>query len=42
VINFRLVDARARFEVALAAAAKADLKLSSRRLSVAYYVRKVD
>lgn len=42
VINFRLVDARVRFEVSLAAAEKANLKLSSRLLSVAYLVRKPD
>jgi hypothetical protein len=40
VINFRLVDARVRFEVSLAAAERADLKLSSRLLSVAYFVQK--
>lgn len=40
VINFRLVDARVRFEVSLAAAEKANLKLSSRLLGVAYFVRK--
>lgn len=38
VINFRIVDERVRFEVSLAAAEKAHLKLSSRLLSVAYYV----
>jgi hypothetical protein len=38
VINFRLVDERVRFEVSLAAADKANLKLSSRLLSVAYWV----
>jgi hypothetical protein len=42
VINFRLVDAHVRFEVSLAAAEKANLKLSSRLLSVAYFVRKAD
>lgn len=40
VINFRIVDERVRFEVSLAAAEKANLKLSSRLLSVAYYVDK--
>jgi hypothetical protein len=40
VINFRIVDQRIRFEVSLAAAEKANLKLSSRLLSVAYYVDK--
>jgi hypothetical protein len=40
VINFRLVDERVRFEVSLAAADKAGLKLSSRLLSVAYRVLK--
>lgn len=40
VINFRIVDERVRFEVSLAAADKAGLKLSSRLLSVAYYVDK--
>lgn len=38
VINFRIVDERVRFEVSLAAAEKANLKLSSRLLSVAYFV----
>jgi hypothetical protein len=38
VINFRLVDERVRFEVSLAAADKAGVKLSSRLLSVAYRV----
>lgn len=42
VINFRLVDERVRFEVSLAAADKAGLKLSSRLLSVAYLVEKPD
>lgn len=42
VINFRLVDERVRFEVSLAAADKARLKLSSRLLSVAYLVEKPD
>lgn len=40
VINFRLVDERVRFEVSLAAADRARLKLSSRLLSVAYLVEK--
>jgi hypothetical protein len=40
VINFVLVDERVRFEVSLAAADKARLKLSSRLLSVAYAVHK--
>jgi hypothetical protein len=40
VINFRLVDERVRFEVSLAAADKAGVKLSSRLLSVAYRVLK--
>lgn len=40
VINFRLVDDRVRFEVSLPAAEKANLKLSSRLLSVAYLVQK--
>jgi hypothetical protein len=40
VINFRLVDERVRFEVSLAAADKAGVKLSSRLLSVAYRVVK--
>jgi hypothetical protein len=35
VINLQLVDARARFEASLGATEKANLKLSSRRLSVA-------
>lgn len=38
VINFRIVDQRVRFEVSLAAADRAHLKLSSRLLSVAYLV----
>jgi hypothetical protein len=38
----QLVDARSRFEASLAAAENVNLELSSRRLSVAYYVRKVD
>lgn len=42
VINFRLVDDRVRFEVSLAAADRARLKLSSRLLSVAYTVQKGD
>ena len=40
VINFRIVDERVRFEISLAAAEKAKLKLSSRLLSVAYHVDK--
>lgn len=40
VINFRIVDERVRFEISLAAADKAKLKLSSRLLSVAYHVDK--
>jgi hypothetical protein len=40
VINFRIVDERVRFEVSLAAAEKANLKLSSRLLSVAHFVDK--
>ena len=40
VINFVLADERVRFEVSLAAADRARLKLSSRLLSVAYAVRK--
>ncbi|HVL55202.1 MAG TPA: YfiR family protein [Burkholderiaceae bacterium] len=39
VINFLLVDDRVRFEVALDAAERAGLRLSSRLLSVAYRVR---
>jgi hypothetical protein len=42
VINFRLVDERVRFEVSLAAAEKAGVKLSSRLLSVAYRVLKTE
>jgi hypothetical protein len=42
VLNFRLVDGRVRFEVSLEAAERANLKLSSRLLSVAYLVRKAD
>jgi hypothetical protein len=38
VINFRMVDERVRFEVSLAAADRAHLKLSSRLSSVAYLV----
>lgn len=40
VINFRIVDERVRFEVSLSAAEKANLKLSSRLLSVAYHVQR--
>lgn len=40
VINFRVVDQRVRFEVSLAAADQANLRLSSRLLSVAYLVQK--
>jgi hypothetical protein len=40
VINFRLVEDRVRFEVSLPAAEKSGIKLSSRLLSVAYYVLK--
>lgn len=40
VINFRLVDERVRFEVSLPAAEKANLKLSSRLLSVALHVQR--
>lgn len=40
VINFRLVDERVRFEVSLPAAEEANLKLSSRLLSVAYHVQR--
>jgi hypothetical protein len=39
VINFKPVDGRIRFEVSLAAAERADCKLSSRMLSVALLVR---
>ena len=42
VINFRLVDDRVRFDVSLAAAERARVKLSSRLLSVAYTVQKGD
>jgi hypothetical protein len=42
VINFRVIDQRVRFEVSLAAADRANIKLSSRLLSVAYLVRKPD
>jgi hypothetical protein len=38
VINFRLVDARVRFEISLDAAQRARIVLSSRLLSVAYAV----
>ena len=40
VINFRLVDDRVRFEVSLPAAERCNVRLSSRLLSVAYYVQK--
>ncbi|MGZ8288209.1 MAG: YfiR family protein [Telluria sp.] len=40
IINFRIVDERVRFEVSLSAAEKANLKLSSRLLSVAYHVQR--
>ncbi|MET0962403.1 MAG: YfiR family protein [Noviherbaspirillum sp.] len=40
MINFRLVDGRLRFEVALDAMDEAGLKVSSRMLSVALHVRK--
>lgn len=40
VINFRIVDERVRFEVSLGAAEKANLKLSSRLLSVAFHVQR--
>ena len=40
VINFRLVDERVRFEVSLPAAERCNVRLSSRLLSVAYYVQK--
>jgi hypothetical protein len=42
VINFRVVDQRVRFEVSLAAADQANLRLSSRLLSVAYLVQRAD
>ncbi|MFL6672770.1 MAG: YfiR family protein [Massilia sp.] len=42
VLNFRLVDGRVRFEVSLEAAERANIKLSSRLLSVAYLVQKAD
>lgn len=41
VINFRLVDARVRFEVSLAAAHRSRIVLSSRLLSVAYAVQNI-
>lgn len=40
VINFKLTGGRIRFDVSLEAAEKANLKLSSRLLSVAHYVQK--
>lgn len=40
VINFRIVDARVRFDVSLEAADKHSVKLSSRLLSVAHQVHK--
>ncbi|WP_182915803.1 YfiR family protein [Massilia cavernae] len=40
VINFRIVNERVRFEVSLGAAERANLKLSSRLLSVAYHVQR--
>jgi len=40
VINFRIVDARVRFDVSLEAAEKKNVKLSSRLLTVAYLVQK--
>lgn len=40
VINFRVVDARVRFDVSLEAAEKNSVKLSSRLLSVANHVQK--
>lgn len=40
MINFRLVDGRVRFEVALDATDEAGLKVSSRMLGVALHVRK--
>jgi hypothetical protein len=39
VINLVVVDGRVRFEVALDAAERAGLKLSSRMLAVAHLVR---
>lgn len=39
VINFLLVDGHVRFEVSLNAAQKRNIRLSSRLLSVAHYVR---
>jgi hypothetical protein len=40
VINFRIVDERVRFDVALGAAERDNVKLSSRLLTVAHQVRK--
>jgi len=40
VINFRVVDDRVRFEVSLPAAERCNVRLSSRLLSVAYFVQK--
>ena len=40
MINFRLVDGRMRFEVALDTAEEADLRISSRMLGLAWQVRK--
>jgi hypothetical protein len=40
VINFMIVDERVRFDVALDAAERANVKLSSRLLTVAHQVRK--
>jgi hypothetical protein len=40
VINFRIVDARVRFEVSLDAAERNNVKLSSRLLTVANRVQK--
>ena len=40
VINFRVIDEHVRFEVSLEAAAKNNLKLSSRLLAVAYKVQR--
>jgi hypothetical protein len=40
VINFRVVDARVRFDVSLEAAERNNVKLSSRLLSVANHVQK--
>jgi hypothetical protein len=39
IINFMLIDGRVRFEVALDAAERAGIRLSSRLLAVAHYVR---